>query len=150
MTSRWPEAHVLNEFEYELEREFGQGGLTISKDNFTNCGIRHTLKPHGYELDQTEYIKALKTIDSTDVTRKKGDAAVSPFTGKLFLAVLMVLACALMTRPDLCVYVNALQRNCQAPLEEHIRKLNAIVRWSQAPIGDHVQMDDRWIPTLGS
>ena len=43
----------------------------------------------------------------------------------------MALAYALMNRPDLCVYVNALQPHCQAPLVEHIRKLNAIFGWAQ-------------------
>ena len=43
----------------------------------------------------------------------------------------MALAYALQTRPDLAIYVNALQRYAQSPRIVHVKRLNALVRWAQ-------------------
>lgn len=48
----------------------------------------------------------------------------------------MALAYALQTRPDLAVFVNALQRVVKAPMILYNRRLNALVRYAQRyPLG---------------
>ena len=154
------QTHVLKEFIDVLERHFGKGEIEITSSPFTNCGLRHIGIPcGGYTLDQIEYVNALKPIvteelmttkakalgqTSAEADRRqvmaieKGSAATdaqsretSPRVAKLFLSLLMALAYALQTRPDLAIYVNALQRYAQNPRIVHVKRLNALVRWAQ-------------------
>ena len=114
-----------------LESVFGKGELDVTPRNFTNCGIRHTRTQTGYEVDQTEYLRSLKPIVSSELTGRPGESNAPEAVAKMFLSLLMALAYTLQTRVDLCVYVNALQRHAQTPTCLHVRRLNAIVRWAQ-------------------
>ena len=116
-----------------LEKAFGVGELDVSEGTLTCCGTRHSpLADGGYELDQCDYIAALKTIGTAELVGKANDAQASPELAKMFLSLLMALAYTLNTRIDLHVYVVALQRHTAAPTYGHIRKLNTLVRWAQA------------------
>ena len=96
--------HMLEEFVRCLEKTFGNGELDITKDDFTNCGVRHTKTPTGgYEMDQDQYIQALRPIVHPDLVGRKAEEGVSEHLAKLFLSLLMTLAYAFMTRVDLCV-----------------------------------------------
>ena len=109
---------------------FGTGELDITEDNFTNCGIRHKSLAGGYEMDQSEYLAALKPIVSADLTGLSAEDLAPPAAAQLYLSLLMALAYTLQTRLDLAVYVNALQRHAQAPKMLHVRRLNGVVRWA--------------------
>lgn len=123
---------ALKEFEDILEAMFGKGELDISELSFTCCGVRHThLDDGGYELDQRDYINALKPISSAQMTGLSNEQEAPFEVARLFLSLLMALAFTLLTRIDLHVYVVALQRHAQNPLCGHIRKLNTLVRWAQ-------------------
>ena len=127
---------TLQAFIAVLESVFGKGELDITLENFTNCGVRHIRltdsdKQVGYSMDQEEYIDALKTIDDPSLVGLKTDSPVNSTVMSLFLSLLMALAYTLLTRPDLCVYVTALQRVAQKPLCQHVRKLNVLVRWAK-------------------
>ena len=123
---------MFDEFVLCLDQTFGKGELEITKDNFTNCGVRHTKAPSGgYEMDQMQYLQALRPIVHKDLTGLKGEDKVSEALAKLFLSLLMACAYALMTRVDMCVFVIALQRRTQEPTALDIRRLNAVVRWAQ-------------------
>ena len=51
----------------ELERVFGK--LTVTKDEFTNCGVHHKRHSDGsITLDQDEYIKALMPIKHKELS----------------------------------------------------------------------------------
>ena len=51
----------------ELEHVFGK--LTVSKNEFTNCGVHHTRHPDGsITLDQNEYISALIPIKHPELS----------------------------------------------------------------------------------
>ena len=124
--------HVFKEFIKCLEDTFGSGELEITKDNFTNCGVRHVKQPDGgYKMDQDQYVQALRPIVHKDLVGKKPEEMVNEQVSSLFLSLLMALAYALMTRVDLCIYVIALQRRTQSPSVGEVRRLNAIVRWAQ-------------------
>jgi hypothetical protein len=116
-----------------LERHFGKGEIDVSEGVFTCCGTRHTPLPGGagYELDQIEYLAALKPIASSRLVGMSNDDAVSTDLAKLYLSLLMALAFTLITRVDLHVYVVALQRHTAHPTAGHVRKLNTLVRWAQ-------------------
>ena len=123
--------HILEEFIATLHESFGEGELEITRDSFTNCGVRHLKTPTGYTLDQTEYLKALKPINIPNASAMTSDMPAPPDLASSFLSLLMALAYTLLTRVDLSVYVIALQRVAQAPLMIHIRRLNALVRFAQ-------------------
>ena len=61
----------------QIEKEFGK--LKIDWHSFTNCGIRHIQDPNTLEitLDQTEYIKGVKTITHPDLKSKGKDEKCS-------------------------------------------------------------------------
>ena len=61
----------------------------------------------------------------------KNNEAATEELASMFLSLLMALAFTSLTRPDLAVYITALQRVAQKPQVLHIRRLNSIVRWAQ-------------------
>ena len=59
-----------------LERAFGK--LTYHEQDFTNVGVHHKVHPDGsVELDQDEYIRALKPIVHPDLVGLSSEAEVS-------------------------------------------------------------------------
>ena len=128
---------VLEEFIKCLETVFGKGELDITRDEFTCCGVKHTPKDDGtYVMDQIHYIQALKPIVDNNQVGKDKDDDLNEAQSTKFLSLLMALAYALQTRPDLAVFVNALQRVVKAPKILHTRRLNALVRYAQRyPLG---------------
>ena len=50
---------------------------------------------------------------------------------QLYWSVLGAIAWCLLTRPDIAVFVGALQRYSHAPKVIHAKRLNAVVRWAQ-------------------
>ena len=76
---------TVAKFTKTLEKVFGPGELEITRTNFTNCGIRHTRTPAGYDVDQTEYLQALKPIISSELTGQPADAPAPTSVAKLFL-----------------------------------------------------------------
>jgi hypothetical protein len=114
-----------------LERVFGK--LEVQWHEFTNCGIRHRQNPTTFEceLDQVEFIAAIKPIQSVEISGAPADQPLSDLLQSQFFSLLMTLAYALMTRVDLCAYVAALQKAATKATILHVRRLNALVRWAQ-------------------
>ena len=124
--------HVTSEFLSALESVFGKGEIDVTKVDFTCCGVRHSRRPDGsYEMDQIEFISALRCIRSAATTGRRPEEMAPPDVAKQFISLLMALAFALLTRVDLHVYVIALQRFAQAPQIIHVKRLNALVLWAQ-------------------
>ena len=59
----------MKQFVLILEQNFGKGELEITVENFDCCGMKHSLTNLGYELDQIDYIKALKPINNEQLTQ---------------------------------------------------------------------------------
>ena len=60
----------------QLELAFGK--LTVTYDEFTNCGVRHRRQKDGsILLDQDDYIKALIPIVHRDIIGRKPDEPVT-------------------------------------------------------------------------
>ena len=113
-----------------LEAVFGK--LTYSRETFTNTGIRHKLMAdHSVQMDQDEYIQALKPIAHPSMVGLSGETALSDVLTALFWSLLGAAAYFLLTQFHMAVYIVALQRKTKSPQVIHIRRLNAVVRIAQ-------------------
>ncbi len=110
---------------------FGQ--LKIERNNFTNCGVRHQqdVETKEVSLDQIEYVKGISLCVSSEISSSKPEEAASSGLHAQYWSVLGAIAYAVLTRPDIAVFVSALQRFSHAPLVIHVKRLNAVVRWAQ-------------------
>ena len=115
----------------QIEKVFGP--LKIEWHNFTNCGVRHIQDPSTFEvtLDQAEYIKGIKTIIHTELQTSASTDKCSEAVHALYWSILGAIAFAVLTRPDLAVFVSALQRHSNSPCVIHAKRLNMVVRWAQ-------------------
>ena len=93
----------------ELEKVFGK--LTVTKDEFTNCGIRHRKHKDGkITLDQDEYIKALMPITHQELVGVPPDTKASEEMVSLDRSLLGAVAYSQLTQHQIACYVVALQR----------------------------------------
>ena len=115
----------------QIQAVFGK--LKIDWNNFTNCGVRHRQDTTTKEvlLDQEEYIKGIKVIEHPDLTGKQPEELACTELHQQFWSVCGALAYAVLTRPDIAVFVAALQRMSHAPTVIHCKRLNTVVRWTQ-------------------
>ena len=115
----------------QVEKVFGK--LKIEWNNFTNCGIRHiqNVETKEVSMDQTEYIKGVKTISHPDISSKGAEELCCTELHHMFWSILGAIAFATLTRVDILVFVSALQRFSHAPKIIHVKRLNAVVRWAQ-------------------
>ena len=115
----------------QIEKVFGP--LKIEWHNFTNCGVRHIQDPSTFEitLDQIEYIKGIKTIIHPELQSTSSTDKCSEAVHALYWSILGAIAFAALTRPDLAVFISALQRHSQSPCIIHAKRLNMVVRWAQ-------------------
>ena len=125
------EPEEVDEIIKHLEAAFGTSDVT--RGTFTNCGVRHRQNPDTKAIttDQTEYIKDIKTINHPDMRNVESDADCSEAVHKLYMSLVGAVACCLITRLDVAVYVVALQRFLQKPKIIHIKRLNTVVRYMQ-------------------
>ena len=72
-------------------------------------------------MDQINCVKAIKPIERAHIRGKPDDELAPPTTSHEFVAILMSLAYALLTRFDIEVYMIALQKFLQRPKFIHIR-----------------------------
>ena len=115
----------------QIEKVFGQ--LKIDWHSFTNCGVRHTQDPKTKEvrLDQDDYIKGIKLCVSPEIMSEKPESKCGTELHAQYWSVLGAIAYAVLTRPDIAVFISALQRWSHAPNVIHVKRLNAVVRWAQ-------------------
>ena len=114
----------------QLEKVFGK--LAYHEQKFTNTGMRHQVMPDGsIQLDQDEYIQALKPIAHPDLIGAPADTPAPPHLQEAYGSLLGALAYAVITQFQLSVYVVHLQRNTHNPNHIHLRRLNAVVRAAQ-------------------
>ena len=82
---------VLKEFIHVLENLFGKKELEITYHEFTNCGMRHRRLPHGYSMDQIEYINAMKPIASPQMVGIKNDQPAPQGVASLYIYIYIYL-----------------------------------------------------------
>jgi hypothetical protein len=111
-----------------LEEAFEK--MTLHKGGFEHLGIKHIQHADfSIEVAQGHYADQLRPM--ADDTAKRGDpeAAVSTEIHAAFRSLLGGVAWMTQTRPDIVVYVSALQRIMAAPLNKHVVALNKILRY---------------------
>ena len=120
------EPHEVDALVTHLESGFGK--LTFSENCFTNCGLRHTRLPDGsIEMDQDEYISAMKAIRHPELTGRNSNEPCSEAVKGLYQSLLGAVAYALMSQAWASVFVIALQRRTSNPLNLHVRRLNLLL-----------------------
>ena len=82
-------------------------------------------------MDQDDYIKGIKVCVSSEITKTASEAKAGAELHAQYWSVLGAIAYAVLTRPDIAVFVSALQRWSHAPAIIHCKRLNAVVRWAQ-------------------
>ena len=110
------------------------GKITLLKDNFEHCGIKHETSEKAITLHQNHYAAQLRPIDESLLGSQKEDVEVKEFNIELvtlFMSLLGGLAWLVLTRLDICIYVQCMQRHAQNPRVEDVRKLNRLLRWVQ-------------------
>ena len=114
-----------------LSNTFGK--LEIAWHDFTFCGIHHVQDPITKEvtMDQTKFIAAIKPMQQPEVITSPGDQVMPEPLHKHFLSLLMTLAYAVQSRPDISVYIAALQKESEQATYEAARRLNKVLAWAQ-------------------
>ena len=122
---------LIEKFVEHLARTFGK--LDIEFQDFTFCGVRHIQDASGgVTLDQIQFLAACKPIFQPCATKGDSEALLPEDARRHFLSLLMTLAYGLLTRPDIAVFITALQRESHQARAIHIRRLNQLLRWVQA------------------
>lgn len=121
----------IEAFVNHLMQTFGK--LEIHWHQFTFCGIKHIQNPETCEIEmnQTEFIKAIKVMPQPEIANKPGGEIMPTSLQKHFLSLLMTIAYAVQSRPDIAVYVAALQKESQQATFKSARKLNKVLLWAQ-------------------
>lgn len=110
-----------------LEQHFGK--LKLHVGEFEHCGIIHKQDPVSFTvtLSQDHYCKQLKTIPL--VKQISDDEPLTVEIRTLFESLLGALSWLTQTRPDICIYVQALQRISKKATGIHVKRINRITKW---------------------
>ena len=114
-----------------LSQTFGK--LTTEWHNFTFCGIRHVQDPDSKEitLDQTSFLAAIKPMSQPEVMTGQSENQMPESLQRHFLSLLMTVAYAVQSRPDIAVYIAALQKESKTATFAAARRLNKVLLWAQ-------------------
>ena len=111
-----------------LEKEFDQ--LKVENDCFEHLGLKHSLESDGTRvLSQQHYIAELRPIPDADLKLMQPEAEVSPEIARLYMSLLGGVAWTTQTRPDVAVFVSALQRRLKAPRVQDVANLNRVLKY---------------------
>ena len=114
-----------------LSQTFGK--LTTEWHNFTFCGIKHVQDPSNKEitLDQTAFLTAIKPMSQPEVMTGQSETQMPEVLQRHFLSLLMTVAYAVQSRPDIAVYIAALQKESKTATFAAARRLNKVLLWAQ-------------------
>ena len=119
------EEHELKRVLELLTENFDE--LKIERDNFEHLGLKHTLEPDGSRtISQEHYVNELRFIPEANC---KHEQDVSPELKTLFMSLLGGIAWVVQTRPDIAIFVAALQRKLQAPCGKDVVNLNRVLAY---------------------
>ena len=120
------EPYEVNLLMNELEQVFGK--LTVTRNEFTNCGVHHKRHSDGsITLDQDEYIKALIPIKHKDLSLSPSTPASDELLS-LYRSLLGAVAYTQLTQHQMACYIVALQRRTHKLTIEDIKKLNVVTK----------------------
>ena len=128
-----------------LERHFDQ--LKLEQDNFEHLGLKHTLMQDGSRrVSQQHYVNELRPIADQDLKLQNSKTVVSEEVHNKFRSLLGGIAWVVQTRPDIAVFVAALQRKMQAPTILDVCNLNRLLKYVKVKPLDMVyhKVDGPW------
>ena len=122
---------LIEELVAHVSKTFGV--MEVSWHKFVFCGVQHEQHSDGsISLDQIKFLASCKPI-SQPAALVGGPTAVLPEDARRhFLSLLMTIAYALLTRPDVSVFVAVLQRESHKAQVVHVRRLNTLLKWLQS------------------
>ena len=125
------EEHIIKDFVDHLSKTFGK--LDIHWHKFVFCGIQHTQDPVTKEvtLDQNAFVNVIKPMSQPEVQSMPGMEKLPEQLRRHFLSLLMTIAYAVQSRPDIAVFIAALQKECSAATFDAARRLNKVLLWTQ-------------------
>ena len=112
-----------------LEQVFGK--LKVKRNNFEHCGLLHEqcLKTKNIKVHQNHYTKNLQLINLSNIDMSDHTVKASKDLHDAFMSLLGGVGWLCQTRPEICVYVQALQRVNHSPTLGAIVKLNTLTKW---------------------
>ena len=123
--------HRIEAFIKHVSNTFGK--MEVEWSTFTFCGVCHTQSEDGSIcLDQIRFLSACKPIVQTSVLSGSPEELLPEDARRQFLSLLMTIAYGLLTRPDVAVFITALQRESHQAKIIHAKRLNVLLKWLQA------------------
>ena len=111
-----------------LEEEFD--ALKLETDNFEHLGLKHKLEADGSRtVSQEHYVSELRPIAEASLKASSADDLVSSELAQKFMSLLGGVAWCTQTRPDISVYVAALQRRLKNPRVQDLVNLNRVLKY---------------------
>jgi len=112
-----------------LEEKFGN--CSQEWKEFTHTGIEHVQTPRGVYVHQFKYADQLVPIPVGEIKGKPDEELAEGDFPSKYMSLLGGLAWLVLTRVDLAVYVQALQRRAHAPRVVDFKRLNTVVRYAR-------------------
>ena len=123
-----------------IETEVGK--CTQEWTAFTHTGIEHKLTPDGVCCNQAAYAQQLRPLEASLWSGLEPESLAPPPLIALYQSLLGGVAWMVLTRPDVAVYVQSLQRHAATPRIIDLKRLNVVVRFIKAKVVDI------WYPRL--
>ena len=103
--------------------------LKLEKDNFEHLGLRHELHADGSRsVNQEHYVSELAFINE-EGCKSRPTELVDETMKSQYLSLLGGVAWVVQTRPDIAIFVSALQRKLQAPCGKDVVNLNRVLAY---------------------
>ena len=97
--------------------------------SFLHTGIQHESAPGLVVIHQYVYIHSIKPIDVHSLQGKGEESSCDTAMHDAYRSVLGAVAWTVLTRAELAVYVQALQRRAHAPGIKDCKRLNVVIRY---------------------
>ena len=110
-----------------LEKAFGP--CKADYNRFVHTGIEHEKTERGVMCHQNGYIDNMKPLPTAGFSGLDDSTLVDVRTHELYRKLLGESAWTVMTRADMCVYIQALQRRGSAPRAVDCRRINLVCRY---------------------
>ena len=111
-----------------LETDFD--AMKLEYDNFEHLGLKHRLLPSGARaISQQHYVQELRPIADADLKLRKPDEVVEDELKTKFMSLVGGIAWVVQTRPDVAVFVAALQRRLKEPRVQDLLNLNRVLKY---------------------
>ena len=97
--------------------------------SFLHTVIQRESAPGSVFIHQCVYIDSIKPIDPDSLIGKDEESFCDVALHEAYGSVLRAVACTVLTRAELAVYVQALQRRAHAPRIEDCKRLGIVIRY---------------------